>query len=171
MKSDPADGAEPEIRRVEYRVLVCKRLLRRILADRIKEQIDPSYSFCGRYYRKCRFEQRQVFVSFPENILQKMSWELRAVSGRFPKRRFKRWRTFTREGYRIGFINTGKDLSKKSVVNIRYSLGFERVIRASDRKFSRYGVKTRNIQGGVGCDHEREHHKIGYFGACGKLAV
>ncbi len=30
------------------------------------------------------------------------------------------------EGYRIGFINTGKDLSKKSIVNIRYSLGFER---------------------------------------------
>ena len=26
------------------------------------------------------------------------------------------------EGYRIGFVNTGKDLSKKSVVNIRYCL-------------------------------------------------
>ena len=27
------------------------------------------------------------------------------------------------EGYRIGFVNAGIDLSKKSVVNIRYTLG------------------------------------------------
>ena len=33
------------------------------------------------------------------------------------------------EGYRIGFINTGKDISKKGTVDIRYSLGFERIIR------------------------------------------
>ena len=32
--------------------------------------------------------------------------------------------TFT-EGYRIGFETTGKDISKKSVVEIRYPLGFE----------------------------------------------
>lgn len=29
------------------------------------------------------------------------------------------------EGYRIGFVNTGKNLSKKATVNIRYTLGFE----------------------------------------------
>ncbi len=37
--------------------------------------------------------------------------------------------TFT-EGYRIGFELTGKDLSKKKTVNIRYCLGFERLVRA-----------------------------------------
>ena len=45
------------------------------------------------------------------------------------------------EGYRIGFINTGKDLSKKSVVNIRYSLGFEKVIRAAIQNFREMGLK------------------------------
>ena len=35
------------------------------------------------------------------------------------------------EGYRIGFINTGKDISKKGTVDIRYSLGFERIIRSA----------------------------------------
>ena len=34
-------------------------------------------------------------------------------------------RTYT-EGYRIGFINGRKDISKKKTVNIRYNLGFER---------------------------------------------
>lgn len=36
--------------------------------------------------------------------------------------------TYT-EGYRMGFAVTGKDISKKSVVEIRYPIGFERVVR------------------------------------------
>lgn len=45
------------------------------------------------------------------------------------------------EGYRIGFINTGKDLSKKSVVSIRYVLGFERVIKLAIANFAKMGLK------------------------------
>ena len=45
------------------------------------------------------------------------------------------------EGYRIGFVNTGKDLSKKSVVNIRYCLGFERVVRLAVENFEKMGLK------------------------------
>lgn len=44
--------------------------------------------------------------------------------------------TFT-EGYRIGFETTGKDISKKSVVEIRYPLGFERMVRAAVHNFKR----------------------------------
>ena len=69
------------------------------------------------------------------------------------------------EGYRIGFINTGKDLSKKSVVNIRYSLGFERVIRAAIAKFRAMGLKPVIYRAASGVITKREHHKIGYFGA------
>ncbi len=45
------------------------------------------------------------------------------------------------EGYRIGFVNTGKDLSKKSVVNIRYILGFERVVKKAIENFEKMGLK------------------------------
>ena len=69
------------------------------------------------------------------------------------------------EGYRIGFINTGKDLSKKSVVNIRYSLGFERVIRAAIANFRAMGLKPVIYRAASGVITKREHHKIGYFGA------
>lgn len=45
------------------------------------------------------------------------------------------------EGYRIGFINTGKDISKKGTVDIRYSLGFERIIRSAIFNFKKMGLE------------------------------
>lgn len=45
------------------------------------------------------------------------------------------------EGYRIGFINTGKDISKKGTVDIRYSLGFERIIRFAIFNFKKMGLE------------------------------
>lgn len=45
------------------------------------------------------------------------------------------------EGYRIGFINTGKDISNKGTVDIRYSLGFERIIRSAIFNFKKMGLE------------------------------
>ena len=45
------------------------------------------------------------------------------------------------EGYRIGFINTGKDIYKKGTVDIRYSLGFERIIRSAIFNFKKMGLE------------------------------
>ena len=69
------------------------------------------------------------------------------------------------EGYRIGFVNTGKDLSKKSTVNIRYVLGFERVIKKAIANFEKMGLKPVIYRSGVSVLTKRQHLKIGYFGA------
>lgn len=56
--------------------------------------------------------------------------------------------TFT-EGYRIGFEMTGKDLSKKKTVQIRYNVGFERMIRAAICNFEKMGLQptiTKDVQ-------------------------
>ena len=47
--------------------------------------------------------------------------------------------TYT-EGYRIGFEVTGKDLSKKAVVDVRYQLGFERMMRRALENFEKMGL-------------------------------
>ena len=49
--------------------------------------------------------------------------------------------TYT-EGYRIGFINTGKDLSKKLTAQVRYPLGFERMVRAAVANFKKMGLEV-----------------------------
>lgn len=49
-------------------------------------------------------------------------------------------RIFT-EGYRIGFVNAGKDLSIKGTVEIVYNIGFERIVRAAIKQFADMGLK------------------------------
>lgn len=49
--------------------------------------------------------------------------------------------TYT-EGYRIGFEVTGKDLSKKQTAQIRYPIGFERMVRAAVLNFEKMGLKV-----------------------------
>ena len=69
------------------------------------------------------------------------------------------------EGYRIGFVNTGKDLSKKSVVNIRYCLGFERVVRLAVENFEKMGLKPVIYHAASSVITKKEQIKIGYYGA------
>ena len=49
--------------------------------------------------------------------------------------------TFT-EGYRIGFATCNKDISLKNVVEIRYPVGFERMIRFAVNNFEKIGLKA-----------------------------
>jgi len=90
--------------------------------------------------------------------------------------------TFT-EGYRKGFEATGKDITIKKTVNIRYFIGFERIVRAAIENFRRIGLETiinrsqpsfflgRNVQK-VGCystqpnkqfECDHEFDKVLYF--------
>lgn len=49
--------------------------------------------------------------------------------------------TYT-EGYRIGFEVTGKNLKKKSSAQVRYPIGFERMVRAAVCNFEKMGLKV-----------------------------
>lgn len=72
--------------------------------------------------------------------------------------------TFT-EGYRMGFVNTGKDLSRKKTVNIRYPLGFERVVRQAVYQFQLMGLTPVIYRAGSSVFRRQGTNKIGYFGA------
>ncbi|MCR4908139.1 MAG: aminopeptidase [Lachnospiraceae bacterium] len=45
------------------------------------------------------------------------------------------------EGFRIGFLNTGKDLSKKKTVELRFHIGFERLLRQEIKNFEAMGLR------------------------------
>lgn len=49
--------------------------------------------------------------------------------------------TYT-EGYRMGFEATQKDLSKKTIAEVRYPLGFERMVRAAVKNFEKLGLRS-----------------------------
>lgn len=72
--------------------------------------------------------------------------------------------TYT-EGYRIGFEVTGKDISIKETVAIRYFLGFERVIRQAVQNFDRIGLQSTFYRAGANIFQGRNVNKNGYCGA------
>lgn len=49
--------------------------------------------------------------------------------------------TYT-EGYRMGFIATQKDLSIKTTAEIRYPIGFERMVRAAVKNFEKLNLRS-----------------------------
>lgn len=72
--------------------------------------------------------------------------------------------TYT-EGYRKGFELAGKPLEKKGSVNIRYPLGFERVVKAAIANFEAMGLKPVLYRAPVSFLEGRSVYKSGFFGA------
>lgn len=72
--------------------------------------------------------------------------------------------TYT-EGYRIGFVAGNKDISKKKTVNIRYGIGFERMVRQAVKNFEAMGLKPVIYRASESVFHKKGVHRIGYFGA------
>ena len=134
------------------------------LADRIMEQIDPAYSFAADIIENADLENDRYLYRFGEYITENELGTARHLRT-LPEETLRKMADVYTEGYRIGFINTGKDLSKKSVVNIRYSLGFEKVIRIAIENFRQMGLKPVIYRAASGVITKREHHKIGYYGA------
>ena len=134
------------------------------LADRIMEQIDPAYSFAADIIENADLENDRYLYRFGEYITENELGTARHLRT-LPEETLRKMADVYTEGYRIGFINTGKDLSKKSVVNIRYSLGFEKVIRIAIENFRQMGLKPVIYRAATGVITKREHHKIGYYGA------
>ena len=134
------------------------------LADRIEEQIDPEYSFAADIIENADLDSDRYLYRFGEYITENELGTARHLRS-LPEETIRKMADVYTEGYRIGFINTGKDLSKKSVVNIRYTLGFERVVRAAIDNFRKMGLEPTIYRAASSVITKKEHHKIGYHGA------
>lgn len=64
--------------------------------------------------------------------------------------------TFT-EGFRMGFVATGKDLSIKSVVQVHYPIGFERMVRAAIGNFQKLGLAPTMTPYAASADRQYEY--------------
>ena len=134
------------------------------LSDRIREQIDPEDCFAAEIIETATLDNDRYLYRFGEYISDneiETAHHLREL----PEETLRKMADVYTEGYRIGFINTGKDLSKKSVVNIRYSLGFEKVIRIAIENFRKMGLKPVIYRAAASVITKREHYRIGYVGA------
>lgn len=108
---------------------------------------DPRYLYYfGEYITENELRTWEHLNELPDHVIAKMA------------------DTYT-EGYRIGFITGNKDITKKKTVNIRYCLGFERMIRRAVRNFEQMGLRPTIYRAAVSVLQGKGMNRIGYYGA------
>lgn len=129
---------------------------------RVREQLDPTLSFATDIITKSDLNDLRYLYYYGEYITD---IELRTAEflNTLDEETIEKIASAYTEGYRIGFINGNKDLSKKKVVNIRYSVGFERIIKKAIENFQKMGLQPAIYRAAVHTVNKKKHMKIGYF--------
>ena len=133
------------------------------LEQRVRDMLDPQRSFArdiileedltdtrylylfGEYISESELKTAKFIRTLPEETITKLA------------------KTFT-EGYRKGFEAAGIDLSRKKTVNIRYSLGFERILKEAVKMFEKMGLESVIYRSAVASVNKKQALKIGYYG-------
>lgn len=117
------------------------------MTNRIDEIINPENDFAVKIVMESDLEDLRYLYKYGESISQNEIKTAKFLNTLSQEKIDKIASVYT-EGYRLGFINTGKDLSIKSAVDIRYYIGFERIIRAAIKQFENMGLKPVIYKGG-----------------------
>ncbi len=117
---------------------------KKIIMDSDLEDLRYLY-FYGEYIGKNEIEEAKHLLTLSEEEIQKIA------------------DTYT-EGYRIGFEVTSKDITKKKTVNIRYHIGFERVVKKAIENFRKIGLEPTIFRAGQSVLRGRDVFKVGFFG-------
>lgn len=131
---------------------------------RVRELLDPELDFATRIIMDSDLDDVRYLYRFGEYITDNELKTARYLNSLGEDEIQRMADTFT-EGYRIGFELTGKDLSKKKTVNIRYCLGFERLVKAEINNFAKLGLRPTIYRAAVNTINKRLNIKVGYYGA------
>ena len=134
------------------------------MADRIVDQIDWEKDFATCIIMDSNLEDLRYLYSYGEYVSENERRTAEHMNELPEETICKMADTYT-EGYRMCFVNGRKDLSKKGSVNVRYTLGFERVVRKAIANFEKMGLKPVIYRAGVSVLTKRKHFKTGYYGA------
>lgn len=133
-----------------------------LMENRIRETLDPSCSFAKELILNTDLNDLRYLYYFGEYI-SKNEIELAAYLNRLPQKQIDAMAKTYTEGFRLGFIHSGIDLSKKKTVNIRYCLGFERIVKAAIEQFKQMGLSVIIYRAAVSSIHKKKQLKIGYY--------
>lgn len=136
-------------------------------ADRIKDQIDPeSGCFIVNMIMNEDLSDLRYLYRMGEYVGVNERETAAYLNSLSQEKIDKMADTFS-EGYRIGFVNTGKDLSKKSVVNIYYAMGFERIVKKAIENFEKMGLKPTIFRTSHSVITRGRNSQIGFFNISG----
>ncbi len=135
-----------------------------VMTERVREQVDSACDFAREIVMNSDLDTPDYLYRYGEYVTEN-ELKTAAFLASLPEEQIALMADTYTEGYRKGFALAGKDLSRKDTVNIRYSLGFERVIRRAIRNFADMGLKPTMYRAATNIWSKRGVHRIGYYGA------
>ena len=108
--------------------------------ERVREMVCPENNFAAAILRTADFTDLRYLYTYGEYVGEN-ELKMAEFMNSLPEETIHTMADTYTEGYRIGFEVTGKDLSKKAVVDVRYQLGFERMMRRALENFEKMGLQ------------------------------
>ena len=108
--------------------------------ERVKELVCPENNFAANIIRTVDLNDLRYLYAYGEYVGDN-ELKMAEFMNSLPEETIHTMADTYTEGYRIGFEVTGKDLSKKAVVDVRYQLGFERMMRRALENFEKMGLQ------------------------------
>nr|WP_294678414.1 aminopeptidase [uncultured Blautia sp.] len=134
-----------------------------MMKERIREGVDPELDFASEIIMKSDLTDLRYLYRYGEYISENELGVAGFLNSLSQEEIDRMASTYT-EGYRIGFITGRKDIRKKKTVNIRYNLGFERMIRAAILQFEAMGLKPVIYRHATHAVNKRGAVRVGYTG-------
>ena len=132
-----------------------------LVAARNRELLDCEMSFATDIIMNSDLNDIRYLYYFGEHITENEIKTAKFLNS-MPEEQVQAMADTYTEGYRMGFINGRKDLSKKKIVNIRYQIGFERMVYHAILNFKKLGLETTVYRAAYNAVNKRQHLKIGY---------
>lgn len=134
-----------------------------MMEHHVRASLDPELDFALEIIKGADLKDLRYLYRYGEYVSQNEVGTARFLNTLSQEEIDHMARTYT-EGYRIGFEVGRKDIRRKKTVNIRYRLGFERMVRAAVLQFEAMGLKPVIYRCATHALCRRGTYRIGYTG-------
>lgn len=111
------------------------------IGDSVRELVDSEEDFLYQIVMDSDLDDLRYLYQYGQHIGKNETGIATFLNGMTDEEIQAMADTYT-EGYRIGFAATGKDLSKKTTAQVRYPIGFERMVRAAVKNLEKLNLKV-----------------------------
>lgn len=133
-----------------------------MLTYRVRETLDPSLDFAKSIIMDSDLSDLRYLYRFGEYISES---ELKVASflNSLPEETVRKMADTYTEGLRKGFVASGREYKGKKTVQIRYHIGFERMIRMAVENFRNMGLEPVISRAAVGTINRAATRTNGYY--------
>lgn len=131
------------------------------VSQRVRENLNPDLDFATKIIMESDLSDIRYLYRYGEYVGENER-KMAKYLDKLPQNTIDDMaRTYT-DGYARGFEAKGVDLSKKLTVNIRYSIGQERIVKAAIEQFKKWGLKPVIYRYAHSSMHKNQIGKVGY---------